>query len=121
MRVERVPNMETRAIDIVFRIIESEKFYVESINVEGNTITKTRVIVRELALRPGDIFDLRRLQISENRLEKHTLLSRQFGLNPEYTNIPGRRDLSVTVKEGRTGNLTLGAGFGSIERAVMFL
>ncbi len=119
VRVKRVPNMDTRAIDIVFEVRESEKFYVESINVEGNTITKTRVIIRELALRPGDVFDLRRMQTSENRL-KNTRYFENARLSPEYTNIPGRRDLSVTVKEGRTGNVTLGAGFGSIEQAVVF-
>lgn len=119
VRVERVPNMKTRAIDIVFKIRESEKFYVESVNVEGNTITKTRVIIRELALKPGDVFDLRRMQTSENRL-KNTRYFENARLSPEYTNIPGRRDLGVVVKEGRTGNLTLGAGFGSVEQAVVF-
>ena len=81
VRAERVPNMQTRAIDLVFRVRESEKFYVESIKVEGNTITKTRVILRELALRPGDVFDLKRMNTSENRLRN----TRYFGdvrMNP---------------------------------------
>ncbi len=119
VRAERVPNMDTRAIDVVFRVRESEKFYVESIKVEGNTITKTRVIIRELALRPGDVFDLKRMETSENRLRN----TRYFGdvrMNPEATNVPGRRDLSVTVSEGRTGNFTFGAGFGSVESAVVY-
>jgi outer membrane protein insertion porin family len=119
VRAERVPNLDTRAIDVVFRVRESEKFYVESIKVEGNTITKTRVIIRELALRPGDVFDLKRMKTSERRLTN----TRYFGdvrLSPEETNVPGRRDLSVTVSEGRTGNLTFGAGFGSVESAVIY-
>lgn len=119
VRAERVPNMNTRAIDVIFRVRESEKFYVESIKVEGNTITKTRVIIRELALRPGDVFDLKRMATSENRLRN----TRYFGdvrMNPEATNVPGRRDLSVTVSEGRTGNFTFGAGFGSVESAVVY-
>lgn len=120
VRAERVPNMNTRAIDVVFRVRESEKFYVESIKVEGNTITKTRVIIRELALRPGDVFDLKRMETSENRLKN----TRYFGdvrMSPEPTNVPGRRDLSVTVSEGRTGNFTVGAGFGSVESAVVYI
>ena len=120
VRAERVPNMDTRAIDVVFRVRESEKFYVESIKVEGNTITKTRVILRELALRPGDVFDLKRMETSKRRLTN----TRYFGdvrLNPEATNVPGRRDLGVTVSEGRTGNLTFGAGFGSVESAVVYV
>jgi outer membrane protein insertion porin family len=119
VRAERVPNMNTGAIDVVFRVRESEKFYVESIKVEGNTITKTRVIIRELALRPGDVFDLKRMETSENRLRN----TRYFGdvrMNPEATNVPGRRDLSITVSEGRTGNFTFGAGFGSVESAVVY-
>ncbi|MFW6217697.1 MAG: outer membrane protein assembly factor BamA, partial [Verrucomicrobiota bacterium] len=119
VRAERVPNMETRRIDVVFRIRESEKFYVESINVEGNTKTKTRVIVRELALRPGDVFDLKRMQTSETRL-KNTNYFEDVRLNPETTNIPGRKDLGITLREGRTGNFSFGAGFGSVESAVVF-
>jgi outer membrane protein insertion porin family len=118
-RAERQSNMETRAIDVVFKINESEKYYVESIKVEGNTKTKTRVIIRELALRPSDVFDLTRMKTSEQRLQN----TRFFGdvrLSPEVTDIPGRRDLSVNVEETHTGNLSFGVGFGSVESAKVF-
>ena len=119
VRAERVPNMETRQIDVVFRVSESEKFYVESINVEGNTKTKSRVIIRELALSPGDVFDLRRMDVSERRLKNIGFFD-DVRLNPEPTNIPGRKDLGITVREGRTGSFTFGAGFGSVESFVMY-
>ena len=112
-------NMETRQIDVVFRVRESEKFYVESINVEGNTKSKSRVIIRELALTPGDIFDLRRMDVSERRLKNIGFFD-DVRLNPEPTNIPGRKDLGITVREGRTGSFTFGAGFGSVESFVMY-
>lgn len=116
---ERVPNMETGHIDVQFRVRESDKFYLESIKVEGNTTTKAQVIVRELALRPGDVFDRNRMEISEQRL-KNTSYFEEVRLNPEDTNVPGRKDLNVTVSEGRTGNFTFGAGFGSVESAVVY-
>jgi outer membrane protein insertion porin family len=116
---ERVPNMETRQIDVVFRVRESEKFYVESINVEGNTKSKSRVIIRELALSPGDVFDLRRMDVSERRL-KNINFFEDVRLNPEPTNIPGRKDLGITVREGRTGSFAFGAGFGSVESAFIY-
>jgi outer membrane protein insertion porin family len=47
VRAERVPNMENRRIDLVFRVRESERFYLESIRVEGNTKSKANVIIRE--------------------------------------------------------------------------
>ncbi|MEN8734762.1 MAG: outer membrane protein assembly factor BamA, partial [Lentimonas sp.] len=119
VRAERVPNMESGRIDVVFRIRESEKFYLDSIKVEGNTKTKSKVIIRELALRPGDVFDRNRMDVSERRLT-NTSFFEDVRLNPEDTNIPGRKDLSVTVREGRTGNFTFGAGFGSVESAVIY-
>lgn len=119
VRAERVPNMETRQIDVIFRIRESEKFYVESIKVEGNTKSKARVIIRELALSPGDVFDRKRMEVSQRRLQ-NTAFFEEVRLNPEPTNVPGRKDLSVTVREGRTGNFTFGAGFGSVESAVLY-
>lgn len=119
VRAERVPNMETGRIDVVFRIRESEKFYLESIRVEGNTKTKAQVIIRELALRPGDVFDRTRMDVSQRRLQ-NTSYFEDVRLSPEDTNLPGRKDLGVTVREGRTGNFTFGAGFGSVESAVIY-
>jgi outer membrane protein insertion porin family len=119
-RAERVPNLDTGRIDVAFRVRESEKFYVESIKIEGNTKTKSRVIIRELALRPGDVFDLQRMETSKRRLQ-NTRFFDEVNLNPETTNVPGRRDLGVTVREGRTGNFSFGAGFGSVESAVVFV
>ena len=119
VRAERISTMENRTIDVIFRVQESEKFYVESINIEGNTKTKTRVIVRELALRPADVFDLTRMKTSERRLQ-NTRFFEEVRLNPETTNVPGRKDLNVTVSEGHTGNLSFGMGFGSVESAQVF-
>ena len=119
MRAERVPNMDNRRIDIVFRVRESDKFYIESIKVEGNTKSKARVIIREIALRPGDVFDLKRMEVSEARLN-NTSYFEDVRLSHEPTDIPGRKDLSITVREGRTGSFTFGAGFGSIESATVF-
>ncbi len=109
VHVTRRPNLKTNDIDLEFRIEESEKFYVESVEVEGNTKTKAVVIIRELSLGPGDVFDLVRMKISKNRLE-NTRFFDNVEITPQETNIPGRRDMRVTVKEGRTGTFTFGAG-----------
>jgi outer membrane protein insertion porin family len=119
VRAERVPNVQTGRIDIEFQVRESEKIYVENINIQGNTTTKTIVILRELALAPGDVFDMVRMENSKLRLEN----SRYFesvNVAPEETNIPGRKNLRVIVEEGRTGNFTFGAGFSSLEQASFF-
>lgn len=119
IRPVRKPNLTTGAIDIAYEIEESEKYYVESIAIEGNTKTKSIVILRELVLGPGEVFDTVRMKISKLRLE-NTRFFEDVNLTPETTSIPGRRNLKVVVEEGRTGNLTFGAGFSSLEKAVIF-
>src|ERR1019366_2665394 len=101
------------------KVEESEKFNVESVQIEGNTKTKSVVIIRELILGPGDVFDTVRMKISKNRLE-NTWFFDDVDINPQDTNIPGRRDMRVTVKEGRTGTFTFGAGYSTLERATIF-
>lgn len=111
---ERKPNIETGAIDLQFIIHESDKVFVESIKIQGNTKTKSNVILRELALAPGDVFDLVRMESSEKRLQ-NTRFFESVSLIPEETNIPGRRNLSIAVNEGRTGNLQFSITFSSLE------
>lgn len=119
IRLVRKPNIGTGNIDIEYQIQESEKFFVESVKIEGNTKTKSIVILRELVLGPGEVFDMVRMKISKQRLE-NTRFFEDVNTTPETSNIPSRRNLKVAVKEGRTGNLTFGAGFSSLERAVIF-
>lgn len=116
-RMKRKPNLETGDIDLDIEITESDRFYIESINIQGNTKTKSEVIIRELAFAPGEIFDLVRMKQSEARLNS-TRFFEEVKLTPEATNIPNRRNLKVVVKEGRTGNLTFGAGFSTVESLV---
>jgi outer membrane protein insertion porin family len=119
VHVTRRPNLRTNDIDVEFKIDESEKFSVESIQIEGNVKTKSVVILRELVLGPGDVYDTVREKISKNRLE-NTRFFDDVDITPQDTNIPGRRDMRVTVKEGRTGTFTFGAGYSSLERATVF-
>ena len=65
----RKPNVATGNIDIEYKIQESEKFNVESIVIEGNTKTKSTVILRELVLGPGDVFSTVLMKISQLRLD----------------------------------------------------
>ena len=114
---ERKANLETGAIDIKYDIQESEKFYVETINVVGNSKSKSTVILRELALAPGDVFDLKRMKNSQLRLE-NTRFFEDVILTPDSSNIPGRKNLNILVKEGKTGNLNFGISFSLVQQFV---
>ncbi len=119
VRLVRKPNVATGNIDVEYQVDESDKFYVESVKIEGNTKTKSIVIIRELVLSPGDVFDMVRMKASKMRLE-NTAFFEDVNLTPESTNIPGRRNLKISLKEARTGNLSFGAGYSSLERATFF-
>ena len=125
VRAIRTPNLTTNQIDLRFEITENNKFTVNSIKVRGNEKTKTIAIIRELALAPGETFDLLRMETSEARLrntrffEKVTLDDEPIASqDPELQNT--RRNLVVDVKEGRTGHVSFGVGFSTLEKAMMF-
>ena len=67
--VERIPNTETGTMDLEFKIEEGQKSYIEKIEIRGNTKTKDRVIRCELAVSPGEVFDMVRVNVSKQRLE----------------------------------------------------
>ena len=120
VRLVRKPNLQTGNIDLEYQITESEKFLVESIKIEGNTKTKSIVILRELVLGPGDTFSSVMMKISKLRLENTRFFEDPVNVTDESTNIPGRKNLKIAVEEARTGNLTFGAGYSSLESAVVF-
>lgn len=104
-------------IDIEYAITEGDLVRVESVQVEGNTKTKTLVIIRELGLGPGDVFDTVRMKASKARLDS-TRFFDEVDVTDQPTAVPGRRDLKIAVKEGQTGSLNFGVGVSSLERFV---
>jgi outer membrane protein insertion porin family len=121
LRAIRVPNVDTGTIDLEFKIDEGLLSHVEQINIRGNVKTKDKVIRRELAIAPGEVFDMVRVKISQQRLEGLDYFEK-VQMQPEPTDPPiaGRKNLNVDIAEKDTGKLTLGAGFSSVDSLVGF-
>ncbi|MHB1306737.1 MAG: outer membrane protein assembly factor BamA [Limisphaerales bacterium] len=117
---QRIPNTERGTIDLVYRVEEGGKSFIEKVEIKGNTKTKDKVIRRELAVSPGEVFDMVRVKISTNRL---------YGLNyfakvdaeAEPTDARNRKNLVIGVEEKNTGDVRVGAGFSSIDSLVGFV
>jgi len=120
VQVVRKPNLQTGAIDVKFLIEEGQRHTVRSVEIQGNTKTRSTVIARELALGPGEVFDLARTRVSEARL-RNTQFFEEVRVTPVSTTIPGQSDLRVTVKEGPTGQVSFGAGYSTVEGLVGFV
>jgi outer membrane protein insertion porin family len=114
LRKVLIPNVDAGTMDLEFKIDEGDKSLVEKIDIKGNLKTKDSVIRRELAISPGETFDMVRVKLSKERLEGLQYFDK-VDMDPEPTDPPiaGRKNLEVNVEEQNTGNFTLGAGLSS--------
>ena len=109
----------TGLIDVHYTIEESVRSFVNRVNIEGNTRTKDKVIRREVLVAPGDVFNTVRVDTTKKRLENLGYFAK-VETYPEDTDIPGRKDLTILVQEKRTGSLSFGGGFSTVDKLVGF-
>ncbi len=117
---ERQANVESGKIDILYHIEEGSQSYVEQIIIQGNNRTKDKVIRRELANSPGQIYDSVRAEQSKKRLENLQYFAK-VDISPQDTTVSNRKNMVVTVEEKRTGSITFGAGFSSVDSLLGFV
>ena len=106
-------------IDFIFKIQESEKFYVEQVNIFGNNITLESTIRNNLTVDEGDAF---------NELLHKKSLNNLKSLNYFNTveadildgSLNGQKIINITVEEKPTGEISAGAGIGTSGGSVMF-
>jgi outer membrane protein insertion porin family len=106
-------------IDVHYGIEEGTRSFANRINIEGNTRTKDKVIRREVLVAPGDVFNTVRVDITKKRLENLGYFAK-VETYPEDTDIPGRKDLTILVQEKRTGSLSFGGGYSTVDQVVGF-
>ena len=106
-------------LNINFTIEDTEKIFVEQINVLGNNITVESVIRNQLALDEGDPFNEILIKKSENNLK-----SLNFFKKIQTNVVEGKSDdtriINIEVEEKPTGEISAGAGIGSSGGTVMF-
>jgi outer membrane protein insertion porin family len=107
-------------IDVHYKIEEGNRSFVERINITGNTRTKDKVIRREILVKPGDVFNTVRVDVTKKRLDNLGYFSK-VDTYPEETGVEGRKDLVVQVEEKRTGSLNFGAGYSTIDSLIGFV
>jgi outer membrane protein insertion porin family len=92
------------------------RVYVRRINVAGNTRTRDEVVRREFRQFESSWYDGRKIKLSRDRVDRLGYFSE---VDVETHEVPGTADqvdLTVSIKEKPTGNLTLGAGFSSADK-----
>ncbi len=109
-------NREEKTIDLTFLIRESPRVYIDSIVIKGNTRTKNNVILQELRVQSGDPYNITRINRSKQRIQnlgffdKVEIQTKRIGNSDKVV-------LEVEVKERKTGELNLGVGYSTVDRA----
>lgn len=116
----QMPAAESGRMDLSYRISEGPQVFVERIIIQGNNKTKDKVIRREVALAPGDIYSTVRADASKSRLQNLNYFSK-VDISPQDTAIPSRKNMVINVEEQRTGSFTFGAGFSTIDSILGFV
>ena len=104
--------IDNNKINIEFVINESQKLYVDRINIIGNDITNETAIRNLLIVDEGDPIN----EILNNKSKNNIKISGLFS-NVEYkildTNNEFKKDIEITVTEQPTGEISAGAGYGT--------
>mgnify|MGYP000344860878 CR=1 FL=1 len=106
-------------INLTFDIGESEKFYVEKINIFGNNITREEVIRNNLLVDEGDALNELLQAKTLNNLKALNFFSK---VDSEIIDIANqnKKIINITVEEKSTGEIMAGAGVGTSGGTVAF-
>ena len=119
--VNAVPDLDKdkRKVAFTFFIDPGRRVYIRRINVAGNTRTRDEVIRREMRQLEGGWYSADSITKSKQRVDR---LGYFTEVNVETPSVPGTTDqvdLNLTVAEKPTGNVLLGAGYGSSEGVIL--
>jgi len=119
IRPQFTRNKETLTMDILFRVAESDRVYVERIDINGNTLTQDKVVRREFRLNEGDAFNSFQVKRSANRIKSLGFFQEDLEIEQKQGSAPDRIILEANVEERATGELQLSAGFSSVENFIL--
>ena len=119
VRPEFQRDREALTMGINFFVAEANRTYVERVEITGNTQTQDKVIRREMRVAEGDAFNAFLVKRSQDRINSLGYFADKFEIKQEQGSTPDRIVLAANVEERSTGELSLSAGFSSLERFIL--
>jgi outer membrane protein insertion porin family len=110
---------EGRTMSIRFQVKETPRVYVERIDINGNTVTRDKVVRREFRINEGDAFNALKVKRSQDRIESLGFFQENLEIKQTEGSAPDRVILGVDVEEKSTGELQLSAGYSSLEKFII--
>ncbi|SEQ87144.1 Beta-barrel assembly machine subunit BamA [Sphingobium sp. YR768] len=110
---------ESLTMGINFRIANAPRVYVERVDINGNTLTQDKVVRREFRLAEGDAFNSFLVKRSKDRINSLGFFQEKLDVEQKPGSAPDRIVLETNVQEKSTGELSLSAGYSSLERFIV--
>lgn len=102
------------SIDFEMRIIEGKQARVNRIIIKGNTKTNDHVILREIRVKPGDLFSRTAIIRTQRELAQLGYFNPEtLGVNPIPNPADGTVDIEFTVEERPSDQIELSGGWGA--------
>ena len=114
-------NADTKTMDVNFRVGETPRVYVERIDIQGNTVTRDKVVRREFRVNEGDAFNAIKIKRSRDRIQSLGYFQQNIEIKQTEGSAPDRVVLGVDVEEKATGQLQFSAGYSSLEQFLISL
>ena len=112
---------ENRLMNLTFRVGETPRVYVERIDIQGNTVTRDKVIRREFRVNEGDAFNAIKIKRSQDRIQSLGYFQENVEITQTEGSGPDRVVLGVDLQERATGQLQFSAGYSSLEQFLISL
>ena len=109
------PNREDLTMDVTFTLSDAPRVYVEAVQINGNTITQDKVVRREFRIAEGDAFSSLQVRRTTARINSLGYFQDNFEVEQVEGTTPDRIILQANLQEEPTGELSLSAGFSSLE------
>lgn len=115
--VDMERNNQDGKINLTFNISESERIFVNRINITGNDRTADEVIRREFRVDEGDALNISKLRDSRRNIENLNYFGKvDIQTEPVDSN---KADINVNVEEKSTGYFNVGIGYSTTNGALL--
>jgi outer membrane protein insertion porin family len=107
---------KNHVMNLTFKVGETPRVYVESIDINGNTNTHDKVIRREFRINEGDAFNAMKVKRSQDRIQSLGYFQDNLEIKQAEGSAPDRILLSTEIQEKSTGQLQFQLGYSTYEK-----
>ncbi|MDQ3477665.1 MAG: outer membrane protein assembly factor BamA [Pseudomonadota bacterium] len=112
---------DQRVMNITIKVGDTPRVYVERIDINGNTVTRDKVLRREFRVNEGDAFNAIKVKRSQDRIQSLGYFQENLEIKQAEGSAPDRIVLSTDVEEKATGQLQFSGGYSSYEKFILSL